>query len=150
MDQVVARAGANHKETHKPIKKQHVFDNFHSHTDDIWQMELCMMHILGFFNRKTMIEAVIKQHGLFSWNLKIRSRFNQGLECNCWSWLINSEPKCISTHTHTPPNKPKEHLLDQKLLFLQNLRELSFVASSVFFRERLFRKESVLSHCTCL
>ena len=59
MDQVVAKAGANHKETRKPVKERHVID-FHSHTDDIWQMELCMMHILGFFNRKTMIEAVIK------------------------------------------------------------------------------------------
>jgi hypothetical protein len=80
-----------------------VFNNFHSHTDDIWQMELCMMHVPGFSNRKTMIEAVIKQQGLFPWDLKRRSRLNQGLECNRWSWLINSKPKCISnTHTHTP------------------------------------------------
>ena len=60
MDQVVTRARANYKETRKPVKERHVFDNFHSHIDDIWKMELCTMHVPRFFNRKTMIEAVIK------------------------------------------------------------------------------------------
>ena len=29
---------ANHKEAHELIKEQHMFD-FHSHTDDIWQVK---------------------------------------------------------------------------------------------------------------
>jgi hypothetical protein len=44
---------------------------------------------------------------LFLWDLKRKSRLNQGLECNRWSWLINSRPKYISnthTHTQTDPN----------------------------------------------
>jgi hypothetical protein len=47
----VARTGANHKETCRPIKEQHVFD-FHSHIDDIWQMKVCMMQVPRFSNRK--------------------------------------------------------------------------------------------------
>ena len=60
MDQVVARAMANYKETRKPVKERHVFDNFHSHTDDIWQVKLCTMHFPRFSNRETVIEAFSK------------------------------------------------------------------------------------------
>ena len=29
--------------TRKPIRKRHVLINFNSHTDDIWQLELCTL-----------------------------------------------------------------------------------------------------------